>query len=104
MPYSTSSIALSGIPAPLGGFGRLSEGLIDHRARRVRVMYAEKFAFLVRLGEHVDEVAGGPAGESLRRHQGAVVPLRPVDGPEGGEESFLLAIEHLVEQPLRSAV
>ena len=82
----------------------LLQGLINHRARCVGIVDAEHFDRLVVLGQLVDQVAGGPRREALRRHHRAIVPLEPAVLLERLLRAFLLDVENLVEIPCRALV
>jgi hypothetical protein len=59
---------------------------------------------LVVLGELIDQIAGGPSGESLGRHQRAVMPLRPAVVLQRFAETFFFDVEKFVEGPRRTLI
>ena len=67
-------------------------------------MHAEDRHRLVVLGQLVDQIAGGAGREALRRHQHAVVALRPANVLQRLATALLLDVDQLVEGPHRALV
>src|SRR4029077_13344290 len=76
--------------------GLLLQGLVDHRAVSIRVMGTEHLDRLVVLAQLVDQVFRRAGAVTLRRLDGAIVPLGPAVLLESLLRALLLDVEQLI--------